>query len=177
MKSKKKRPYLGFLKEYAFKKKLLPYYILTIAIIVLTAGVSLVRPELQGKVIDDLGNPHGTSLSAFMLLLAVFLGMLLLNYLMNYVQRYVVAVISEEIAADMRQKVEDKLSTVSVNFFEKIKLSDILLKVDKDVSAVKQCGITSIITLISNIVILVSIRELPYLILSYLSSFLLSAEF
>lgn len=67
---------------------------------------------------------------------------------MNYVQRYIVAVISEEIAADMRQKVEDKLSTVSVNFFEKIKLSDILLKVDKDVSAVKQCGITSIITLV-----------------------------
>ena len=108
---------LDFLKEYAFKKKLLPYYILTIAIIVLTAGVSLVRPELQGEVIDDLGNPQSTSLSAFMFLLAVFLGMVLLNYLMNYVQRYVVAVISEEIAADMRQKVEDKLSTVSVNFF------------------------------------------------------------
>ena len=119
------------------------------------------RPELQGKVIDDLGNPHSTSLSAFMLLLVVFLGMLLLNYLMNYVQRYIVAVISEEIAADMRQKVEDKLSTVSVNFFEKIKLSDILLKVDKDVSAVKQCGITSIITLVSNIVILVVVP--PYM--------------
>ena len=161
MKSKNKRAYLGFLKEYAFKKKLLPYYILTIAIIVLTAGVSLVRPELQGEVIDDLGNPQSTSLSAFMFLLAVFLGMVLLNYLMNYVQRYVVAVISEEIAADMRQKVEDKLSTVSVNFFEKIKLSDILLKVDKDVSAVKQCGITSIITLISNIVILVVVP--PYM--------------
>lgn len=161
MKSKESRPYLGFLKEYAFKKKLLPSYILTIATIVLTAGVSLVRPELQGKVIDDLGNPHSTSLSAFMLLLVVFLGMLLLNYLMNYVQRYIVAVISEEIAADMRQKVEDKLSTVSVNFFEKIKLSDILLKVDKDVSAVKQCGITSIITLVSNIVILVVVP--PYM--------------
>ena len=161
MKGKQSRPYLGFLKEYAFRKKLLPSYILTIAIIVLTAGVSLVRPELQGKVIDDLGNPHSTSLSAFMFLLAVFLGMLLLNYLMNYVQRYVVAVISEEIAADMRQKVEDKLSTVSVNFFEKIKLSDILLKVDKDVSAVKQCGITSIITLVSNMVILVVVP--PYM--------------
>lgn len=83
MKSKESRPYLGFLKEYAFKKKLLPSYILTIATIVLTAGVSLVRPELQGKVIDDLGNPHSTSLSAFMLLLVVFLGMLLLNYLIS----------------------------------------------------------------------------------------------
>ena len=95
MKSKESRPYLEFLKEYAFKKKLLPSYILTIAMIVLTAGVSLVRPELQGKVIDDLGNPHSTSLSAFMLLLAVFLGMLLLNYLMNYVQRYVVEELDE----------------------------------------------------------------------------------
>ena len=78
----------------------------------------------------------------------------------------------------MRQKVEDKLSTVSVNFFEKIKLSDVLLKVDKDVSAVKQCGITSIITLVSNIVnpggcssiyVFYPIRELPYPILFYLS--------
>lgn len=89
MKSKESRPYLGFLKEYAFKKKLLPSYILTIATIVLTAGVSLVRPELQGKVIDDLGNPHSTSLSAFMLLLVVFLGMLLLNYLsLSLIYRY-----------------------------------------------------------------------------------------
>ena len=131
MKSKEGRPYWLFLKEYAFKKKLFPFYLLTIVIIVLTAGVSLVRPELQGKVVDDLGNPQNTNLSAFMFLLGIFLGMLLLNYLMNYAQRYIVAVISEEIAADMRQKVEDKLSTVSVNFFEKIKLSDILLKVTK----------------------------------------------
>ena len=161
MKSKEGRPYWLFLKEYAFKKKLFPFYLLTIVIIVLTAGVSLVRPELQGKVVDDLGNPQNTNLSAFMFLLGIFLGMLLLNYLMNYAQRYIVAVISEEIAADMRQKVEDKLSTVSVNFFEKIKLSDILLKVDKDVSAVKQCGITSIITLVSNMVILVVVP--PYM--------------
>lgn len=110
---------MAFLKEYAFKKKLFPFYLLTIVIIVLTAGVSLVRPELQGKVVDDLGNPQNTNLSAFMFLLGIFLGMLLLNYLMNYAQRYIVAVISEEIAADMRQKVEDKLSTVSVNFLRR----------------------------------------------------------
>lgn len=55
-----------------------------------------------------MGNPQNTNLSAFMFLLGIFLGMLLLNYLMNYAQRYIVAVISEEIAADMRQKVEDK---------------------------------------------------------------------
>lgn len=161
MKSKDKWPYLKFLKEYAFKKKLIPLYSLVILIIILTVGVSLVRPELQGKVIDDLGAPQNTNLTSFMLLLTIFLGLLLINYLMNYVQRYVVAVISEEIAADMRQKMEDKLSTVKVSFFEKIKLSDILLKVDKDVLAIKQCGITSIITLVSNIGILIIVP--PYM--------------
>lgn len=162
MKSKKEeRPYLEFLKEYAFNRKLIPLYVITIIIIVLTAGVSLIRPELQGKVIDDLGRPQNTSLSAFMILLSVFLGMLLLNYLMNYMQRYIVSVISEEIAADIRQKVEDKLSTVKVAFFEEIKLSDILQKVDKDVAAIKQCGITSIITLVSNLIILIVVP--PYM--------------
>ena len=119
MKSKEIRQYLGFLKEYAFKKKLIPFYILTMTIIVFTAGISLVRPELQGKVVDSLGNPRNTSISVFMILLGTFLGVLLLNYLMNYVQRYIVAAIAEEIAADMRQKVEDKLSTVKVYFLSK----------------------------------------------------------
>ena len=132
--SKKERIYIGFLKEFAMKRKLIAFYVITIAIIILTAGLSLIRPKLQGKVIDDLGNPHSTTLSAFMILLGVFLGMLLLNYLMNYIQRFMTAVISEEIAADMRQKVEDKLATVKVSFFEQLKLSDILQKVDKDVS-------------------------------------------
>ena len=162
MRSKKEKGlYIGFLKDYAFKKKIIPLYILTIMIIMLTAGISLVRPKLQGKVIDDLGRPQSTTLSAFMILLGIFLGMLLLNYLMNYVQRYIVAVISEEIAADMRQNLQDKLSTVKVKFFEQIKLSDILLKVDKDVAAIKQCGITSIITLVSNIAILIVVP--PYM--------------
>lgn len=159
--SKKERIYIGFLKEFAMKRKLIAFYVITIAIIILTAGLSLIRPKLQGKVIDDLGNPHSTTLSAFMILLGVFLGMLLLNYLMNYIQRFMTAVISEEIAADMRQKVEDKLATVKVSFFEQLKLSDILQKVDKDVSAIKQCGITSIITLISNIAILAVVP--PYM--------------
>ena len=161
MSKNEEHAYGVFLKEYALKKKLIPLYIIIITIIILIAGVSLIRPELQGKVIDDLGRPQSTNLSAFMLLLCVFLGILLLNYLMNYVQRYIVAIISEEIAADMRQKVEDKLSTVNVKFFEQIKLSDILLKVDKDVVAIKQCGITSIITLVSNIVILIVVP--PYM--------------
>ena len=158
----KEQQYLHFLKEYAFKKKLLLSYIIVIGIIILTAGISLVNPKLQGKIIDDLSHPHTTSLPVLMMSLIVFLVVLLFSYLMNYMQRYIVSVISEEIAAEMRQKVEDKLTTVKTSFFEKIKLSEILLKVDKDVIAIKQCGITSIIGLVSNIIILIIIP--PYML-------------
>ena len=72
------------------------------------------------------------------------------------------AVISEEIAADIRQKVHDKLTTVQTEFFSHMELSDILLKVDKDAEAIKRCGITSIITLVSNIAVLIVVP--PYMI-------------
>lgn len=90
------------------------------------------------------------------------MGILLVSYLVSYIQRLIISFISEEIAADVRQKIHDKLGTVRADFFSKAELSDILLKLDKDVTAIKQCGITSIITLLSNIVILVVIP--PYML-------------
>lgn len=162
MKNKKSdRKYASFLKTYAFKRKLILLYSFTIIIIIFTAGISLIQPKLQAEVVDSLGNPKNTDASSFMILLTIFLVALLINYLLNYVQRFIVAVISEEIAADIRQRIQDKLSTVKVNFFEKVKLSEILLKADKDVAQIKQCGVTSIITLISNIVILLVVP--PYM--------------
>lgn len=156
------RQYFEFIKKYACKNKLIVLYIVVIAFIILTALISLIRPQLQGQVIDDLSNPSNTTISKFMLLLLVFLGILIINYIITYVQKYIVLLIAEEIAADMRQKIQDKLATVRVEFFDKVELSDILLKVDKDVSAIKQCGITSILTLISNVAILIVVP--PYML-------------
>lgn len=156
-----KGQYIRFLQAYAWKKKLLIFYGIILAIIVLNASISLVRPRLQGDIIDDLSNPAGVKQSDFMVMLGIFLGMLIINYIIQYVQTYFVTVISEEMAADVRQKIHDKLATVKAGFFEKIEISDILLKVDKDVAAIKQCGITSILTLVSNVAILIVVP--PYM--------------
>ena len=161
MKNKKKKLYFDFLRIYGCKKRLFILYGIIVAIIVLNAGISLVRPKLQGNIIDDLSNPRTVEQSGFMSMLIIFLSLMIINYILVYSQRYLVAVISEEIAADVRQRIHDKLATVKVNFFEKIEISDILLKVDKDVAAIKQCGITSILTLISNITILIVVP--PYM--------------
>lgn len=157
----KKNIYVQFLRDFAWKKALLPLYFLMVIIIVATSAISLIRPQMQGKIVDTLSIPKSDDMHTLFLQLVAFLGMLLFSYSISYLQKYVISVISEEIAADMRQKLHDKLGTVKVEFFRKIELSDILLKIDKDVSAIKQCGMTSIITLISNIAILVVIP--PYM--------------
>lgn len=154
--------YIRFLKEYAGNRRLIPLYIFIIAFIITNTVISLIRPRLQGEIIDDLSNPDAADLSVFMASLFVFLGMLMINYIVIYCQKYTVAVISEEIAADIRQKVHDKLTTVQTEFFSHMELSDILLKVDKDAEAIKRCGITSIITLVSNIAVLIVVP--PYMI-------------
>lgn len=154
--------YIRFLKEYAGKRRLIPLYIFIIAFIITNTVISLIRPRLQGEIIDDLSNPDAADLPVFMASLFVFLGMLMINYIVIYFQRYTVAVISEEIGADIRQKVHDKLITVQTEFFSHMELSDILLKVDKDAEAIKRCGITSIITLVSNIAVLIVVP--PYMI-------------
>lgn len=155
--------YIHFLKTYACKSKLFFLYFLIVLFIALNTFISLIRPKLQGEIIDDLSNPSKVKESFFIVLLVVFLAMLIINYVVIYLQKYIVSVISEEIAADVRQSVHDKLATVQVSFFDCVELSDILLKIEKDVDAVKQCGITSIITLFSNVTILIVVP--PYMLL------------
>lgn len=154
--------YIRFLKEYAVKKRLIHWYALIIVFIIMNTVISLIRPKLQGNIVDDLSNPASVDQKIFIVTQIIFLGMLIINYTVIYCQRYTIEVISEEIAADIRQKVHDKLATVHAEFFNHVELSDILLKIDKDAEAMKRCGITSIITLFSNIAILIVVP--PYMI-------------
>ena len=84
------RIYIEFLKRYACKKKLIVLYIIIIGFIGLNAIVSLIRPKLQAKIIDDLSNPDNIKTTMFMPLLIFFLGILLVNYIVSYLQRLII---------------------------------------------------------------------------------------
>ena len=78
------RQYIRFLREYAGKRRLIPLYIFIIAFIITNTVISLIRPRLQGEIIDDLSNPDAADLPVFMASLFVFLGMLMINYIVIY---------------------------------------------------------------------------------------------
>ena len=120
--------YLQFIRCYACKKNLIVFYILVVGFIGLNAIVSLLRPTFQAHIIDDLSNPINKDISFFMILLALFLGMILISYIVSYLQIFIISVIAENIAANVRQSIHDKIGTVKVDFFSKVELSDILVK-------------------------------------------------
>ncbi len=102
------------------QKKLIVLYIFIVGFIGLNAIISLIRPELQARIIDDLSNPININTTTFMTLLIFFWGILLLSYFVSYIQRLIISFISEEIAADIRQKIHDKLATVRIDFLVKL---------------------------------------------------------
>lgn len=64
--------YVDFIKCYACKKKLIVLYILIVGFIGLNAIISLIRPKLQARIIDDLSNPINLNTTTFMKLLIFF---------------------------------------------------------------------------------------------------------
>lgn len=150
-----------FLKQYALKKKMIPFYMGIILIIMISTIISVIRPKWQGQLVDILSKPFSIDTNSFMPFLWVFLSVLLINYVITYIQNYLSVIISEEIAADMRSGINLKLSTISYSFFDHTTFSDVLQKSEKDVQSIKECGMTSLIQLISNIVTLAVI--VPYM--------------
>lgn len=160
----KSHNYLKFLKQFALKKSLSILYLLIIIIIVVNATISLVRPKIQGIIIDRLSISNSVEDLNYYIILFAFLGMLLISYSISYIQKYVSTIISEKISANVRSKIHEKLYRCRVELFRNMDMNEILVKFEKDVMAIKQCGITSVITLISNIVIIIAVPPYMFMI-------------
>ncbi|HHV26951.1 MAG TPA: ABC transporter ATP-binding protein [Tissierellia bacterium] len=150
-----------FLKKYGFKKNIIPLYILIIFLIIISTVISIMRPKYQGILVDSLSNFTHLDKITFYKRLKFFLLILLLSYVVVYIQKYLTSLVSEEIASNLRQDVNNKLSTINNEYYHTHNFSDILLKVDKDIETIKFFGIPTIIKLVTNIATLVFV--IPYM--------------
>ena len=155
--AKKKYLYFNFLIKYTLKKRLLLKYIIIVAAIICSSYVSIIQPEYQKKIIDQLTNVHKTKLLNIITNVILFLMLILVNYLLTYLQRYIQIIVSEDIAEDLRNTVNAKLTKIQSIYFSKNNLSDVLLKSDKNIQIIKQSGIISLITLITNLILLLCV--------------------
>lgn len=154
MQKEKKSNYYNFLIEYALSRNYSIYYIFTILLILVISIILIKRPLYQAEMVDMLTNAKELKIEYFMNKLMIFL-LLLLNYLLNYFKNFVSQIISEKIAYELLTDINEKISTINCSYFYKKSFSDIQVIINKDIEIIKTFGITSIINLTSNIIILI----------------------
>lgn len=153
--------YFSFLKKYGLNKRLVVLYVTVIIIIILSTLISLVRPIYQAKVVDSLADITIINSEIFYKNLFIFLFVLFVSYIIKYINILSTNIVSERIATNLKIDLNKKMNRIHPIYFYNHKFEDLQVKLDKDIETIKTFGVTSLITLISNIVTLFVI--IPYM--------------
>lgn len=143
-------------------KKVVILYIVLFFVILSNAIISVFRPLYQGEIVDIITRIQENKKNNYVLYLFIFLVLLLLNNTLSNIQTFVANLISEEIALCMRKSVVKKLGKVEIGYFQKADFSQMLPKIDKNVEVIKQYGISKLIVIISNLILLLTV--IPYML-------------
>ena len=127
----------------------LPWLWLSLALIIVTPVVDAAAILLFQVLVDDVLAPR--DFGAFPRVAVAFVGITLLTGLLGFVGVYLGAWIGENFLHRMRTRVFSHLHTLSVSFFDRRRLGDILSRLTGDVNAIESVVLSGVIGIISNL--------------------------
>lgn len=145
--SKLMRRLLGFIKPY---KK---YVILAILLNIAVAGLGPVRPYLTKIAVDEsIANKDYDSL--FIISLILF-GTLLFQSFVQYVLTYYTQLMGQKIIYDLRVKLFEHIQKLSLKYFDKTPIGRIVTRVTNDVESLNELFSSGIVSVFSDVFIIV----------------------
>ncbi len=173
--------YLSF-----YKKRLIIGIILTI----LSNALSLIGPYLTGKMINEmviLNNGIAIDFQEIFFLGALMISFYLTSAVMNYILSIALVRMSQSVVYKLRADLFNKMTTVSVNYFDTNQTGDIISRMSYDIDTIAGSLsndvlslITSAITLVVSFIMMIIVSPLLLLIyfitipLSFIMTTLLS---
>ena len=121
---------------------------LSLVLVIVSPVVDSAAILLFKVLVDDVLAPH--DFSAFPPVAAAFVGITLLVGLLSFVGQYLGAWIGENFLHRMRTRVFAHLHTLSVSFFDRRRLGDIISRLTGDVAAIESVVLSGVIGLIAN---------------------------
>ncbi len=141
--SKLMKRLLGYVKPY---KK---YVTLAIILNILVAGLGPVRPYLTKLAVDDaIANKDYNIL---MIIVFVLIGTMIFQALMQYLLTYFTQLMGQNIIFDLRVKVFSHLQKLSLKYFDKTPIGQIVTRVTNDVEALNELFSSGIVMVFSDI--------------------------
>jgi len=119
----------GFIHPYRWKMVLLA----TLSLV--TTLLNLLPPMIQGQLIDDVLEPQ-RNLNQLYLLMAGWLGVLVINSVLQVINGRTIATLAGSIAADLRSAVYRAIEFLQLQFFDKKQVGAIASRVTSDTDRV-----------------------------------------
>lgn len=126
-----------FLKKYVFKDN--KYFGLICVVTLVQSIIIMLVPYLTKCLMDDVF--PGQKNREFYLIIIIMLICYIFSAGFNVLKDYLLAIISERIALRLRTKINNKISSMNYNYFDKYSLGDVLSRYGKEVDVIKNsCG-------------------------------------
>jgi ATP-binding cassette subfamily B protein len=121
---------------------------LSLVLIIVTPAVDATAILLFRALVDDVLTPR--DFRAFPPVAGAFAGITLLAGVLGFVEQYLGAWIGESFLHRMRTRVFAHLHTLSVSFFDRRRLGDILSRLTGDVAAIESVVLSGVIGIVAN---------------------------
>lgn len=161
-----------------FRKLLKPYgkSVFGITLLMISAGVvTLLNPEIQKHLVDDVLSPSEGDIKTAMLCL---LGMFLLGagiVVINVLKSYFCTLLGARIAKDLRKTLFDKIQTLSLQFINDRRPGELMNRVVGDTSSIREfmqntfCNLFTVVIIFAWDVIFMLILNWKLALLSFIS--------
>lgn len=159
MESKPKRSLLSdmgmFLRFWPYARRYKAFIFAAIILMPISTLMTLAQPWLLKQAIDeDLANKD---LDGLALTAGLYLGAVLLEYVMRSSQIYSLQYAGYRSVADLRDAVFEHVANLSASFFDRNPTGSLLVRSTNDIEALGESLGTGVVTIISDVILLVGI--------------------
>ena len=164
---RKLRWMLGLLRPYRRQVALM-----VVALLVATAA-ALAPPYLAGRAIDD--GIRAGDLGALNLIVAIFVGSMILYWAASYAQTYLVGWVGQRALQDLRERIFQHVQAMSIGFFTRNRPGVLISRLTNDVQALDSLVTDGVVTLFQStltlvgVVVILLLLDVPLALITFLT--------
>lgn len=144
-----------FLRLYKYSKPYRGGFILTLILVLVLAGITVVRPEQMRQMLD-VAVPGGDVNVMFQVAMA-FLGVLVFETVVQYVQTLVANSVAQKVTLDMREKLFAQVIRYKLSYFDKTPVGQLVTRHISDIDGIAEVFSVGLLDIIRDVLKLVVI--------------------
>ena len=138
-----KRFYKEFLSKYKY------IYIGIFILSLIQMAFVMITPQIQSALVNTI--PESIEMKKFITLIIALVISLVASYTFDFIQQFLISKNSEELASDLREKLNNKCSKINMKYYDSNTFSDLASKFQKEVGIVQVIGADIFIELTTNV--------------------------